>query len=52
MIVYIMYSTRKNAAIHEIAIVLDIHTVTVTKFLHISCFPPFCGANSVKCLLF
>jgi len=29
-----------------------IHTVTVTQFLHISCFPPFCGASSVKCLLF
>jgi len=31
---------------------MTIHRVTVTPFLHISCFPPFCGANSAKCLLF
>jgi len=30
----------------------SINRVTVTSFLHISCFPPFCGASSAKCLLF
>ena len=36
----------------NVSLPLDIHRVTVTWFLHISCFPPFCGASSAKCLLF
>jgi len=31
---------------------ISIHRVTATQFLHTSCFPPFCGASSAKCLLF
>ena len=31
---------------------ISIHRVTVTQFLHISCFPPFCGVSSANCLLF